>query len=183
MIALIVAALVLVLVLVLVRSGTRPLVPLMVVATVCTSILGGASIPMMIVDRPAWHSIGAVAYTEYARATDFDRARFIYIPLAWGGALLVSAAMVMARRSRADRRVQISLATATACAWLVLAMTAGAAPNLLRALASPHDEAVLAPLLARFVAWSIPRAVFLVGTFWAMLSALAMQTIRRQVNE
>jgi hypothetical protein len=45
------------------------------------------------------------------------------------------------------------------------------------------DETVLAPLLDRFVAWSIPRAAFLVATFWAVLSALAMQASPQQRTE
>lgn len=164
--------------------GRQPgkLVLLMLITTACVAILGGASLPMMIVDRPAWHRIGPVAYTEYARVTDMGPARFIYPPLAWAGAFLATGSWRVARKTPSERGVRVALGVATACAWLVLVMTAGAAPNLLRAGSSPNDPAVLAPLLARFQAWSIPRAIFLVATFWAMLAALACAALRAETT-
>jgi hypothetical protein len=145
----------------------------MVIGAAWSAILGGASIPMTIVDRPAWHTIGAVAYTQYARVTDMGPGEFLYPPLAIGGAILICATFFLAWKVAARQRFKIWLAIAAASSVLVLLMTLGAAPNLLKAGSSPDDPAVLAPLLERFDFWSVPRAVFLVATFWAMLLATA----------
>ena len=160
------------------NAGDRRLLRWMVVTTLTVFVLGGAGVPMMIVDRPAWLRIGAVAYVEYARVTDTGNGRFVYIPLAWAGAFLCTATFALARRWGAERAERRWLGCAAACAWLVLATTAGAAPALLRALASPSDERVLTPLLARFDFWSIPRSAFLLGTFWSMIAALATRALR-----
>jgi hypothetical protein len=146
---------------------------MMVIGAAWSAILGGASIPMTIVDLPAWHTIGAVAYTQYARVTDMGPGEFLYPPLAIGGAILICATFFLAWKVAARQRFKIWLGIAAASSVLVLLMTLGAAPNLLKAGSSTDDPAVLAPLLERFDFWSVPRTVFLVATFWAMLLATA----------
>ncbi len=73
-----------------------PLFGLVIVAAVPHLILGGAGIDRLIVQLPARHRIGALAYATYARATDLGNGRFLYPILGIGGPLATWAALVVA---------------------------------------------------------------------------------------
>ena len=108
-----------------------PLFVLVIVAAVPHLILGGAGIDRLIVQLPARHRIGALAYATYARATDLGNGRFLYPILGIGGPLATWAALavalitglgpLLARFTRLSWiRAALQVLTAAARLWLLV---------------------------------------------------------------
>lgn len=147
---------------------------LIVAAVVLAGWCAGMAIDRLVVQYPARHKIGALAYVEYAKVTDLANGVAFYAIIAIGGALLDIAALVVAISDNAGDGLTWALALATASGLGVLLATSQAAPTLLRAgrKTEPREEAV-APLLERFIRIAYVRAMLLLAQFgfliWATL--------------
>jgi hypothetical protein len=135
--------------------------------------MAGASIDRLIVQLPARHRIGPVAYAEYARSTDLGRGRIVYPAAnALGGAALL-AALALALLLRESREVIVALVVAAFFALLARVVTRRAAPAMLQIGRSDDRESVITPLLERFARLAPIRMTCLslasVSLLWAVL--------------
>ncbi len=145
---------------------------LVLAALVPHLILGGAGVDRVLVGLPARRRLGSVAYAQYACATDLGNGLILYPLLGIGGPLLTWAALALALRQRAPAPVLRPLAAASVLCVLHTVTTSQAAATMLRVGRSRDQETELAPLLDRFAAWSLPRAVLQALTAAALLWAL-----------
>ena len=153
----------------------NPLFGLVIVAAVPHLILGGAGIDRLIVQLPARHRIGALAYATYARATDLGNGRFLYPILGIGGPLATWTALVVALITGAAGSVVILLGVASGLAVLHTLATTQAAPTMLRIGRAENRAELIAPLLDRFTRLSWIRAALQVLTAAALLWLLVGQ--------
>jgi len=68
---------------------------LVLVAAVPHLILGGSAVDRLLVQLPARHRIGPVAYAHYARATDMANGYFLYPLLGISGPIFTWAALAV----------------------------------------------------------------------------------------
>ena len=134
-------------------------------------LLAGLSVDKVVVQLPARHRIGAVAYAHYARAADLGNGVVLYPVAGIGAALLTIVAAVVAFAVDASTTVRVLLAVAAGLSVLHSAATAVAAPTMYRVGKSPDVGADLYALLSRFATASNLRAGLQVATF--VLVALA----------
>ena len=132
---------------------------LVLVAAVPHLILGGAAVDRLLVQLPARHRIGPVAFAQYARATDLANGRFLYPVLGISGPILTWAALVVALATGAGGRVWMPLAVASVLCVLHILTTLGAAPNMIRIGRTEDRPELIAPLLDRFTRWSWARGI------------------------
>jgi hypothetical protein len=126
----------------------------------------------LLVQLPARHRIGPVAYTHYARASDLANGRFVYPLLGISGPIFTWAALVVALRSGASSRIWVPLAVASVLCVLHSLTTARAAPTMMRVGRSEDRSELIAPLLDRFTRWSWARAILQVLTAATLLWVL-----------
>jgi hypothetical protein len=137
-------------------------------------VLAGGGIDRMVVSLPARHRIGVVAFARYSRAADLGNGLILYPLLGISAPLATWAAFGLALAEGAPGRTKALLGTAAALAVLHTLTTARAAPKMLRIGRSPDDEAVLRPLLERFIKVSWVRAALQIAAavvlLWALLA-------------
>src|SRR6188768_1854043 len=97
--------------------------------TAFEGIRAGAGTFRLLLDLPARHRVGPVAFAAFSRATDLSTAGIVFYSLyGFGGALLTAATWIFASRTRAPRPVRTLAGTAFICSVLVLVLTTQAAP-------------------------------------------------------
>lgn len=148
------------------------LLALTTITTALHGIIAGVSFDVALVKLPTRHRIGNIAYAAFARGNDLGNGKFVYPPLAIGGALLVFGTTAMAFTH--DRRSGVLTPLRAACLGTVLhfSATAKAAPSILSVRNAPDDEASLEKKLDAFAFWHGWRAVFQVLTYFALLWAM-----------
>jgi hypothetical protein len=145
-------------------------------ALVADGILAGLSLDKVIVQLPARRRIGITAYAAYARAADLGNGIAFYAAVGVGGAALTIAAFTVAAALGAPGAVTGLLAAGAALSLAHSAMTGRAAPAMFAIGRAGDDQAVLAPLLARFAAWSAARAAAQAATLAVVAIAVAIGT-------
>ena len=145
---------------------------LVLVAAVPHLILGGAAVDRLLVQLPARHRIGAVAFAHYARATDLANGRVLYPLLGISGPVFTWAALTLALATGAGSRVWMPLAVASVLCVLHILTTVGAAPNMIRVGRAEDRPEVIAPLLDRFTRWSWARGILQILTGATLLGVL-----------
>ena len=116
---------------------------LLTVAAGVNLVWAGAVILRVVVDLPARHRIGSIAFAELSRATDLATGLVFYPVSAGGAALLAGASAVAAATTRASSRIRRASIMAAACTAMVLALTTLAAPIMFQIGSSPNDADVL----------------------------------------
>src|SRR6185369_14492694 len=131
---------------------------------------------------PARHRVGPVAFAAFSRATDLSTAGIVFYSLyGFGGALLTAATWIAASRTRAPRPVRTLAGTAFICSVLVLVLTTQAAPLMWSVGSAPDDPVLLARLLDRFTFWTALRLSLVDLSFLAVLSALTLLAVSRDI--
>lgn len=138
----------------------------------------GAVTFRVLIDLPARHRIGPVAFAELCRATDLSGGLVFYPVLAIGSAVSACAAWLSAWRTKAPRYVRWLAAAAASSTLLVLGVTGRAAPVMFRIGASPNDPNVIGPLADQFTALTNVRAVLADAAAGALLWALTSCALR-----
>ncbi|MGZ3687215.1 MAG: hypothetical protein ACXWPM_02075 [Bdellovibrionota bacterium] len=152
---------------------SRSALKLLVVTTAFEAMRMGASVFRALIDLPARHRIGSVAFAEFSRATDLSATGFaFYIAYGIGGALLTGAMWVVSIRTRAPFFVQRLAAVSAICSLLILVLTTQGAPYMLRVGSSPNDPVLLDQLFEGFEFWSYPRLALACLSFGAIFAAL-----------
>src|SRR5215471_3991921 len=101
----------------------------LVVAIAFEGFRFGAGTFRALMDLPARHDIGPVAFANFSRATDLStRGVILYAIYGFGGLVLTALTWWMARRASADRWIRGLPALAVGCSVLVLVFTLKAAP-------------------------------------------------------
>jgi hypothetical protein len=131
----------------------------------------------LLVQLPARHRLGPVAFAHYARAADLGNGRILYPLLGIGGPVAAWAALAVAVWSDASASsgpVTPPLVVSAVLAVLHLLTTARAAPTLIRVGRTEDRPELLGPLLDRFTWWSWPRGILqalnAVALVWALLA-------------
>jgi hypothetical protein len=150
---------------------------LVAVATAVDGVLAGASLDQSIKQLPARHRIGALAFSEYSRASDLAHGVLWYAGLGIGGAGITITAAVGALVLGVSDRQRFPLLLAGLLAVAHSFTTARAAPINLSQRSAAGDEAALRRIFDRFERWQTVRAILQLATFivmlWAMASAAA----------
>jgi len=139
-------------------GGRTKFIALLTVAAAFNALWAGAATFRVLIDLPARHVIGPVAFADLSRATDLSSGLVMYPVAAIGSALLAVAALIVARGVHAPRPVLVRTAVATAATVAVLAVTVFAAPIMFTIGASADDALRLAPLEDRFTLLTDLRA-------------------------
>jgi hypothetical protein len=147
---------------------------LLVLTTLVEGLRAGAGTFRLLLDLPARHDMGPVAFAAFSRATDLStRGVAFYVVYGFGGALLTGVTWRAAKQAGVDRPIRLLLASACVSSLLVLVLTIQAAP-LMWGVGGSHDPAALSDLLDRFTFWTTLRIGLVVLSFLAVLSALGM---------
>jgi hypothetical protein len=157
--------------------GRRFLVTL-TVAVGMNALWAGAATFRVLVDLPARHHLGPLAFADLSRATDLASGLIFYPTAAIGSAVLCGATWLLAVRTRISRAIRVPTAIAFVSTMLVLAMTTQAAPLMFRIGAAPSDPGLLADLADRFTWWTNLRAASADVAAVALLYALATCALR-----
>ena len=105
---------------------------LSIAAAAIDGLLAGGNIDRAVVARPAWEHVGLAAWANYTRSADLANGRFFYPALAFSGTLLcVLAALLIASRGWAPKRVAWPTALAAGCMGACLPISLRAAPFIL----------------------------------------------------
>jgi hypothetical protein len=148
------------------------LLDLIVGATGLSGLLAGASADRYLVQVPAWRRLDLMTWAEHSRHADLGNGRFWYPLLAFGASgLSVAAGVGVYRRVVVIQGLAEPVYLAAVASVLGLAMTALAAPQLLR-LRKPRDRATTEASFRTFHAWGLVRAGFQILAFPANLWAL-----------
>jgi hypothetical protein len=159
----------------------RRLPLVLALTTAFEGIRAGAGTFRLLLDLPARHSVGAVAFAAFSRATDLSTAGIVFYSLyGFGGAVLTGAAWVTASRMRAPRPVRTLAGVAFICSVLVLVFTTQAAPLMWSAGSAPDDPTRLGHLLDRFTFWTALRIGLADLSFLSVLSALTILAIEHR---
>jgi hypothetical protein len=148
----------------------------LVPALILTGLLAGISLDKALVQLPARHRLGVVAFSAFSRVNDLGSGLVVYALLGVGSALLTLLAGVTAWLAKTPLSQAAPLAAAVLLAVLHSLATSRAAPNMLRLRHSLLDEPALARLLDRFTFWHNIRAVLQLLHFlflvWALIALI-----------
>jgi hypothetical protein len=152
----------------------RRLTWLLIATTAFEAFRFGSGTFRALLDLPARHRLGPVAFAAFSRATDLSsRGVVTYVIYGFGGALLTGATWIVAVRGRAPIAIRRLGAVACLASLAILAFTTQAAPLMFRVGSAPDDPAVLGPLLDQFTVWTNLRIACADLSFFCMLAALA----------
>lgn len=146
---------------------------LLVAATIVTGLLAGASLDKLLVQLPARHRIGPIAFAAFSRANDLGNGLILYPLLGIGAALLTLLAALAAALSGVSLTSALPLYLSAVLAVLHTFTTTRAAPNMLSLRQSGDDEAKLTATFDRFAQWHTIRTILLVLNFVSLVWALA----------
>jgi hypothetical protein len=145
---------------------------LLLAGAVLFGLLAGGAVDRGIVSFPARRRIGAIAWAQYSRAADLGNGIYLYPSLAIGGLITVLAALVVVVAGHGLGRLILPLTAGAVTGVATLAVTAAAAPKMLRIGKTDDRAELLAPLVESFVRLSYVRLAFICASFAAMLWAL-----------
>lgn len=155
--------------------GAKRFRALLAVAAGFNTLWAGAATFKVVIELPARHRIGAVAFAELARATDLSAGLAFYPIAAIGSAILACATWVAARKVGAPPSVRKRAAVAALATLAVLAVTAVAAPIMFTIGSSANDPGSLAALEDRFALLTDIRAALADVGAIALVVALALE--------
>jgi hypothetical protein len=142
-----------------------PMLILILAATIVTGLLAGASLDKAVVQLPARHRMGIVAFAGFSRANDLGNGLFFYPAMGILAAALTFIAAISAFLRTTPLPYAWPLYAATLLAILHTITTTRAAPNMLSLRHAPDDEAILNKTFDRFAAWHNARTVLQVINF------------------
>lgn len=145
---------------------------LILAATIVTGLLAGVSLDKAIVQLPARHRMGIVAFATFSRANDLGNGLIAYPVLGITAALLTILATVVAFLQKTPFQHAWPLYLSALLSVLHSFTTSRAAPNLLRLRQSTNDEALLSEIFDRFTKWHNLRAVLQVLNFLILVWAI-----------
>src|SRR6266536_1916227 len=113
---------------------------LLAVAALFNAFLAGGGMDRMMVQMPAWRTLGAVPWAEYSRHADLGTGLIVYPIAAIGGTLLTIAAAWSARGDRSLRPIVArSLYLAVLFILIGWVLTSRAAPLMLSLRSTDGD--------------------------------------------
>ncbi|MBA3822355.1 MAG: hypothetical protein H0X24_00465 [Ktedonobacterales bacterium] len=148
------------------------LLGVLLAATGLSGLLAGISLDKAVVQLPARHQLGALAYAAYIRAADLQGGLRWYPLLGVGAPLLVVAAVALLPFAGFPRSVIIPIFVAAGLSGAHLVTTSRAAPLLLQLRHHDLDEATLQEVFRRFARWHGRRCIVQLATFGVLLWAL-----------
>ena len=149
---------------------------LILAATVLTGLLAGISVDKAIVQLPARHRMGVIAFAAFSRANDLGAGLVLYPVLGIAAALLTILAALVVFLQGTPLAHAWPLYISALLAVLHSIATARAAPNMLSLRQPTDDEAILAGALDRFARWHNVRAVLQLLNFLMLLWAAVAYT-------
>jgi hypothetical protein len=144
---------------------------LILAATVVTGLLAGASLDKALVQLPARHRMGIVAFAAFSRANDLGNGLIVYPVFGISAALLTIIAAIAAFLQGTPLAHSYLLYLSALLALLHSFTTARAAPNMISLRRSAIDEATLAETLNRFAKWHNVRTALQLLNFIALVLA------------
>jgi hypothetical protein len=150
---------------------------LILAATIITGLLAGISIDKSVVQLPARHRMGVVAFATFSRANDLGTGLIVYPVLGIAAALLTMFAALAAYLQGAAFAQAWPLYISAVLAVLHSAATARAAPNMLSLRQPNISEAKLTEALDRFARWHNLRAVLQLFNFIMLVWAIVAYVI------
>jgi hypothetical protein len=145
---------------------------LILAATVVTGLLAGVGLDKSLVQLPARHRMGVVAFAAFSRANDLSNGLIVYPVLGIGAALLTIIAALAAVLRGTPLAHAWPLYISALLALLHSVTTTRAAPNMLSLRQPTNDEARLTETFNRFAKWHNVRAVLLLLNFVVLIWAL-----------
>jgi len=149
---------------------------LILAATVLTGLLAGISVDKAVVQLPARHRMGVIAFAAFSRANDLGAGLVFYPVLGIGAALLTIIAALAVFLQGTPLADAWPLYISALLALLHSITTARAAPNMLSLRQSTADEAQLTGALDRFARWHNVRTVLQLLNFLMLLWAAVAYT-------
>jgi hypothetical protein len=149
---------------------------LILAAAVLTGLLAGISIDKAVVQLPARHRMGVIAFAAFSRANDLGAGLVFYPVLGIGAALLTIVAALAVFLQSAPIADAWPLYISALFALLHSITTARAAPNMLSLRQSTAGEAQLTGALDRFAGWHNVRTVLQLLNFLMLLWAAVAYT-------
>jgi hypothetical protein len=146
---------------------------LLAVTTLVRGFGAGLIYDVALVSLPVRRKIGAIPYAEYAVALFHGPGIRTYLPVSILGALLTLAVMIGAFVRREPAIVVWSTTTALITTVLAFVGTSQALPAVLSLRQAPPDEALLSKTLDRFARWHSFSTVWQLGSFIALVVAMA----------
>lgn len=147
---------------------------LLVITVVINGLLAGGSFIKVIVELPARHKIGALAFAKYARSADLGNGLYLYPILGISAVALVFICTIIGFLQSFPVEAMILLYIGSACSVIHTFFTIRAAPIMMQVGHAKDDEEILGSLLNRFAYFSNWRAVFQVLAFIIVLWALVI---------
>jgi hypothetical protein len=145
---------------------------LIILATIATGILAGASLDKAIVQLPARHRIGIIGFTTFSRANDLGNGIIVYPVIGIAAALLNILAAIAALFLGTSIHQAWPLYISAILALLHSFTTTQAAPNMLSIRQLTINEVTLSNTFNRFAAWHNIRAVVQLLNFIMLIFAL-----------
>jgi hypothetical protein len=145
---------------------------LILVATIVTGLLAGISFDKSLVQLPARHRLGVVAFAAFSRANDLSNGLILYAALGIGAALFNVLAALAALLQGIPFGHASPLYIAALLALLHSFTTTRAAPNMFSLRQPTNDEAQLTETFNRFAKWHNVRAFLQFLNFVALIWAL-----------
>jgi len=143
-------------------------------ATVMTGLLAGMSLDKSIVQLPARHRMGVVAFAAFSRANDLGNGLIAYPVLGIGSALLTIMSAIAAYWQGVSLTNAWLLYVSVLLTLLHTISTTWAAPNMLSLRQPINDEETLTLTYSRFEKWHTVRAVLQVLNFITLVWALVV---------
>jgi hypothetical protein len=151
----------------------KPLILLLAGTALFEGIRAGAGTFRVLLDLPARHALGPVAFAEFSRATDLSPTGVAFYAIyGFGGAVVTAAAYYAALRTRAPRSVRRFLGSACAASVAILILTTRAAPLVWQVGSVRNEPALLASLLDRFAWWTALRVACADLSFLCVIGAM-----------
>jgi hypothetical protein len=141
-------------------------------ATLMTGLLAGMSLDKSIVQLPARHRMGVVAFAAFSRANDLGNGLLAYPVLGIGSAILTIMAAIAAYWQGTSLTDAWMLYVSVLLTLLHTFSTTQAAPNMLSLRQPINDEKTLTLTYSRFEKWHTVRAVLQVLNFLTLILAL-----------
>jgi hypothetical protein len=137
----------------------------LILATLTSGLLAGISLDKSLVQLPARHQMGVVAFAAFSRAADLGRGLIWYPLLGIGAPVLILIALLLqgVQGFRGASTLPLILAAVLGLAHVIA--TSPAAPVLLLLRQGIPDAATLQALYQRFTAWHTVRCILQVATF------------------